>query len=367
VLLDEARRNEPRADLNGSIVLIGITAQSFQDYHHTPFTNQYMRWFPARTSRMAGTELQANVLATIADGAYIRSPLHALPVLLAHGAVLGLLLARASLLGVIGITLAHHFLWRGAAQVAFSWLGWRLPIVNVLGLGGLLLVGTLVLRWRQIWILLALFKSEGIANILVGDQEQGERRAAEKRTLTVLFADIRGFTPFSEGRDPREVVELLNTYFDVIVPVIERHGGTLNQYIGDGIMVLFGAPQDQPDHARRAVEAAVEVVREVRRNRERFAALGFAGLRVGVGINTGEAVVGSVGSRSRIDYTAIGDTTNTAARIEALNKEFGTQVLISKATRDALGDVAAALGCEPGERTARVKNKTVTVFAVGVP
>ena len=122
------------------------------------------------------------------------------------------------------------------------------------------------------------------------------------------------------------------------MPAIEAEGGTVNQYIGDAVMVIFGAPQPQPDHALRAVRAAVEVVRRVHGLRDRWKELGAEEFRIGIGIHTGKAVVGTVGSPRRLDYTAIGDTVNTAARIESANKELQSEVLISQATFAALPD-----------------------------
>jgi adenylate cyclase len=210
------------------------------------------------------------------------------------------------------------------------------------------------------------FKGEAIARLLEADPRQ-LLRLGQDRELTVLFADVRAFTVFSESHSPREVVALLNAYFDAVVPVLERHGGTLNQFIGDGVMVLFGAHQAQPDHALRAVGAAVALACRVRDLGPQWAALGWPGMRAGVGVNTGLAVVGAVGSRDRLDYTAIGDTINTAARVEAANKDLGTEVLITAATYAALSPRdRERLGVAAEPARVRVKNKTVDVHQVDV-
>jgi adenylate cyclase len=164
----------------------------------------------------------------------------------------------------------------------------------------------------------------------------------EERKITVLFADIRNFTSFSERHTAESVVKLLDGFFTAIVPIVEEHGGTVNLYIGDALMVLFGAPEPQSDHASRAVATAVAMVRRVHESEPLWKELGADEFRIGVGVHTGRAVVGTVGSPRRLDYTAIGDTVNTASRIESGNKELNTEILISRATYDALS--AAELG-----------------------
>jgi adenylate cyclase len=180
-----------------------------------------------------------------------------------------------------------------------------------------------------------MFKSEAVAKALEADPSKLDLKG-EQREITVLFSDIRNFTSFSEGHPAEQVVRLLNEYFAAVVPVVESHGGVLNQYLGDGLMVLFGAPSLQDDHALRAVNAAVEMVDRVHAMHDRWRRLGANKFRIGVGVHTGGAVIGTIGSPRRIDYTAIGDTVNTASRIESGNKELGTEILLSEKTVEAL-------------------------------
>ena len=130
--------------------------------------------------------------------------------------------------------------------------------------------------------------------------------------------------------------DLLNAYFEAVVPHIEAEGGVIDKYMGDGIMALFGAPATQPDHALRAVRAAAAMVARVHELRGDWAKLGNPRMRIGVGVHTGKVVVGAIGSKRRLDYTAVGDTVNAASRIESENKAQGTEVLISAATHGAL-------------------------------
>ena len=163
--------------------------------------------------------------------------------------------------------------------------------------------------------------------------------AGQKRDITVLFSDIRGFTTLSERRNPQQVVDLLNRYFSLQVEVIFRHGGTLDKYIGDAIMAFWGAPVDQPDHARRALAAARDMEKALLNFKT---ALGDEGkdFDVGIGLCSGDAVVGAIGAPAhRLAYTVIGDTVNTASRIEGATKGRA-RILVSEATVRAVGDAA---------------------------
>ncbi len=164
----------------------------------------------------------------------------------------------------------------------------------------------------------------------------GLSRAGESRQVTMLFSDIRGFTTLSEKRTPEQVVDLLNRYFSLQVAVVFRHGGSLDKFIGDCIMAFWGAPLDDPDHARHAVEAALEMADTLQKFRQE---LGEEDARfdVGIGIHSGPAVVGLIGSEQRREYTAIGDTVNLASRIEGLTKGV-SRILVSRDTMEACGD-----------------------------
>jgi class 3 adenylate cyclase len=150
-----------------------------------------------------------------------------------------------------------------------------------------------------------------------------------ERRICVMFSDLRGFTALAERLDAREVVQRLNAFYGHVVPVLQRHGGQANKFVGDGLLGVFGAPQRLSDHADRAVLAALDIVRTVRDvYGER--------LRISVGVNSGRVIAGTIGGGSHVEFTVIGDAVNTAARVEEVTRTTGDDVLVTEATRKLL-------------------------------
>ncbi len=165
-----------------------------------------------------------------------------------------------------------------------------------------------------------------------------------RQRVTVMFTDIRGFTSMSEQLPPEEVVAFLNTYFSRMVGAVFAYDGMLDKYIGDGMMAVFGAPIVHEDHALRAVRAAVRMRRELAALNAELKAQGKPPVGIGIGLHTGECVIGNIGTEQRLDYTAIGDTVNTASRIESLTKEHGVDILVSA---DTFADVRTMVVASP--------------------
>lgn len=214
--------------------------------------------------------------------------------------------------------------------------------------------------------------------VLHTDLSKGRRQR-----VTLLFADIRGFTRISESLPPEEVVDLLNAYFSRMVKVLFAHGGTLDKYMGDGMMAVFGAPVPSQDHAWQAVLTALGMRQELAALNVERAAAGLPVLAIGIGLHTGECVIGNIGADQRLDYTAIGDVVNTASRIEGLTKELGEDVLLSADTLSAADPLREEGQGHPGPRgrvlvrpmpatTIRGKEGTFALYALdgvqqGVP
>ncbi|MBX7066829.1 MAG: HAMP domain-containing protein [Parachlamydiales bacterium] len=154
----------------------------------------------------------------------------------------------------------------------------------------------------------------------------------EKRKITVLFADIRGFTHIAEQMPPEEVVKLLNEYFKVMLEIIFKHNGMLDKFIGDGIMAEFGVPIDDPAQERNAISAAIEMYQHLALLRQKWKSEGKPDLDIGIGIHTGEAIVGSIGTEDRMEFTAIGDTVNIASRVQNITKDAHFPILVTEST-----------------------------------
>ena len=189
---------------------------------------------------------------------------------------------------------------------------------------------------------------------------EGASTESDIRRVAVMFVDFRSFTAGARSRSPQEVVDRLDGAFAVLVDILDRHGGIVNKFLGDGFLALFGAPFEAHDAAQRAVAAAREMLEANGRANEASS----WPLRIGIGIHIGEVVAGNIGSPRRKEYTVIGDTVNFASRLEALNKDFNSQFLISEAVRDALGE-ACGDAVSLGEVEVRGYERPMAVWRLG--
>jgi len=326
----------PVEALRGKIVLVGTTAPGLLDLRATPVGAAY-----------PGVEIHANLIAGMLDGQLKQKPPYVLGAdvmqILLAGLLLTLLLPvlsplRATLLtagvlaSLIGLNLG---LWQA---------GLAMPLAGVLLLA--LALYALNMSWgyfvesqskRQLTELFGQYVPPELVDEMARDPERYSMEGRNEE-LTVLFSDIRGFTTISEGLDPKDLAHLINEYLGAMTTVIRRHRGTLDKYIGDAIMAFWGAPVADPDHARHALQAALEMQVELRRLDAPFAAKGWPPLQIGIGINTGIMTVGDMGSPLRQAYTVMGDAVNLGSRLEGITKQYGVGIIVGESTRGAVKD-----------------------------
>jgi adenylate cyclase len=320
----------------GKVVVVGNTARNLGDVHPTPFEGE----------PMPGPEIHANAIATVLSGVPLRDApgwLNVLILLALCATATLLALRRSALLVAVGAaTLIGLYLV--TAQLAFrsgTVIDVAAPVLStaLIGLAGLAINFWFVVRDRtRLRAEFARFLPAPIVDDLVDEVGESGRIGGRRVYASVMFADLRGFTAAAERLPPEDVIEVLNRYLTEMSDAVLDHGGTLVAYQGDGLMAVFGAPREEIDHADRAVGAAREM-RDLRLPRFNAwaATRGISnGFRMGIGVASGPVMSGNVGSERRVEYTAVGDTTNAAARLEALTKDTPHMLLIADATRAAL-------------------------------
>jgi len=370
LLADEALHDPEVQALRGKLVLLGATAAGLNDAHFTPFRSD---WLGGRSLLMSGVEVHANVLQALLDGRQLQSPAAGwrLAGLLALSALTVLCLLRlpvwvtplAWLLGLALLLALGQWLFR---------LGWLLPHSSaglclsfaVLGVLGLRLTGEERERSRLRQLFGRYVSAQVVEALLQSDERP--QLGGQNRQVTVLFSDIRNFTRISEQLSAAEVVEMLNAYFARACAPLLAEGGSIDKFIGDAVMVEFGSPLPLGDHARRALRAALALQKVAEEfagwMRQRFPGRELPPFAVGIGLHSGEVVLGNIGSPERMEFTAIGDTVNLASRLEGMTKELGCVILAS-----AECVAAAGAGVRCGRREViRVKGRQapVEVFEV---
>jgi adenylate cyclase len=329
----------PTSRIKDRIVLVGhmleasATPQAQADAFYTPF-------FARRGQLMSGVEIQGNILNTLLNGSWGRElPLWERIALLAGLILLaslvlvrlkplsGLIFTALGLLLVAALSFGLFFLAR-------LWLppfliGTGLVLVYAGNVLGHYFIEAQEKRWlRQAF---GRYVSPSVVESIINNPDRLELGGEELET-TVLFADLEGFTHFSEAMAPQALIKLLNDYFTPMTRIIMAHRGTLDKYIGDALMALWGAPVPLSDHALRACQAALEMEQTMTELQKTWQAQGLPLLVARFGLHTGPVVAGNVGSRERFDYTVLGDTVNLTSRLEGVNKVYGTRILLSEET-----------------------------------
>jgi adenylate cyclase len=347
----------PPQVFEGKIVLVGATTPTLHDIFPTPFAAQ---------SGMAGVEIHAQTLETLLQGIPLRrAPRPLVPALaVVAGALAAWTATRFRPLPAFALVGGAVAAYLGATHGAFVWGRLWVEVVPVPLALLVTYAGTVAKNFtqeqREKRRLSRFFSPDVVAEIV--RHKDDAKLAANRRRMTVLFSDIRGFTSMSEKMQPEEVVAFLREYLTVMTQAVFNHGGTVDKYIGDAIMALYNVPFDAPDHALRAVRTALEFQERLQPLAERFAARHGGTLACGVGIHTGDAVVGTIGSEQRLEYTAIGDTINLGSRLEGLTKEFSVPIIISEATYAEVRDHFGAR--DLGEVTVKGKAIPVKIYAI---
>jgi adenylate cyclase len=358
------RGEVPASAFRGKTVIVGASAPSLQDVHPTSTTGDEL---------MSGPEVQANATWTAEHSFPLSSSGLAVDLLLillmasAPAAATLRVKALPALLVAVALGLAYLV----AAQLCFN-AGTVLPVLypllalTISALGALAVNYVLnALERQRVHDTFARFVPAAVVSEVLARTDDDLRLGGMRRESTVLFSDLRGFTSFAESLPPDAVIAVLNRYLGEMSDAIMDHGGTLVAYMGDGIMAVFGAPLEQPDHADRALAAAREMLAvRLPRFNAWMAAEGMGrGFDMGIGVNSGTVMSGQVGSERRIEYTAIGDTTNTASRLEGMTKGSGHRVFIADSTRQALQVEVADLELV-GEHQIRGRAHAITIWTL---
>jgi adenylate cyclase len=323
------------ASLRGKIVLIAYTASGLYDLRPTPLS-----------PIAPGVEIHANALDNLINGDFNRSANRLLlfPLLIAVSSGFGALIGRTRRQSIAGSMAVVAVALVALAGYGLLRSGITAPTVAAIAAIVMTYVVITVVKFtaeqKQTAVLRATFGryvSPQILEHILAHPEK-VKLGGERRDLTVLFSDIRGFTSISEASEPEEVVEMLNEYLTRMVEILLDHGGTLDKFIGDAVMGFWNAPAADGEHPRHAVLCAVTMIEETARLRQRWESEGRPGLRIGIGINTGEAVVGNIGAEKVFGYTVIGDAVNLASRLEGKNKDYGTEIIISEFTKARIED-----------------------------
>jgi len=340
----------------GKIVIVGATATGIYDLRVTPFSPVY-----------PGVELHATVVDNIIQRRFLAQSAWTTFIdicsIVVFGMMMGIAIPRVK--AIQGVLLAVLLI--GGVVVGNTaifakydiWLNMVYPILTMLMVYLIITVYRYFTEEREKKKVRGAFQyylTASVINELLKDPAK-LKLGGDKKDLTVMFSDIRGFTTISEKLTPEELVRLLNEYLTAMTDIVFKYDGLLDKYIGDAIMAVFGAPLEQPDHALRSCRTALEMMETLKGLQEKWAQEGRPFVDIGVGINSGDMVVGNMGSNMRFDYTVMGDNVNLSSRLEGINKEYGTHIVLSEFTYEV---VKEQMFCRELD-SVRVKGKKLPV------
>ena len=317
------------------IVFIGAAAEELQDNKFTPFFT-----YEGKRTKMPGVEMHANALYTLLNGDFISEVAYVLQLLVMLVLTVATMLAVYSgrtLIAILAVVLQLAVV-AFFGYYAFVHSNLWLPVVGpsmvvLFGYAGH--TAQLVVTERREKGRVRKVFAQYVAKDVVDDMlASGEtpKFGGERRELTVLFSDVRGFTTFCERHDAETVVNRLNEYLTSMVDIVFKNRGTLDKFVGDELMALFGAPRHYPEHAEKACVTAFDMITRLRGLQKQWSADAKDYFNIGIGINTGTMIVGNLGSQQLFDYTVIGDEVNLGARLEGTNKQYETSIIISEST-----------------------------------
>jgi adenylate cyclase len=333
-MADVVQRKLPAADFRDKIVLIGATATGIGDIKSTPYSG----------TDYPGVEIHANVIDNILHNDFLvrgaKQQLWDAIFILVFGIPLGIWMALAQPRWMwfgVGLLIPLVAVDYGAFRRGW-WLNFTVPAMTLVGNVVLVSLYRVLVEEKEKRKVQAEFSNylspEVIRRLLIDP-----RLVDPKKTdITVMFSDIRGFTTISERLDAQELALFLNQYLSDMTRIVFKNNGTLDKYIGDAVMAFWGAPYEEPGHAAKACNAALEMMTRVRELQKEWEAQGKPSLEIGIGLNTGVASVGRMGSSLRRGYTALGDAVNLSSRLEGLNKDYGTHIIVNETTYRAASD-----------------------------
>lgn len=342
----------PKGTFKDKIVLVGATASGIYDIRNTPFSPVY-----------PGVEVHATIIDNILGQNFLIRPgwmkIFDLLAIILMGVVTGLVIPRLNavkgILFAICVFIAHILLSRLFFLKYGLWFSMTYPLAALI----VLYVSHTIYKYmteererKKIKGAFTYYVSSSVVNEMLKHPEK-LKLGGERKELTVLFSDIKDFTTIAEGLTPEELVNLLNEYLTAMTDVVFKYDGTLDKYIGDAIMAVYGAPLDLPDHPFKACQSALEMIKELKRLNEKWIGEGRQAFDIRIGLNTGPMMVGNMGSKQRFDFTAMGDSVNLGSRLEGANKSYKTSIMIGERTYERVKDEFVCMELD----SVRVKGK----------